>query len=511
MQVSLNGRDWGHAVFPATIAARGGYTVLPSEAGSLLLHVIEDVIPGGEYGSLVKSNWNGTLFSEILPKVNQNRQGYVDLEILASINGTMLANVIDESGTGVGKSLVTMLSVDDGASWRKLKAPLLDSGRRKYDCGDSCDLHLHAFTERIDDRDMFSFNGAPGLVIGVGNVGSRLAEYASGDTFMSRDAGQTWTEIAKGPHMVEVTDHGGIIVLADDQSPSNSIMYSLDGGRSFWTHEINSIKEKILVRHMLTEQSIDTNQIILFGRTSKYTIAVNLDFSRVFSRKCELSKNDFESWTLDEQICYYGERQVFSRKKPLRECWVGDTLQLVKSEPCECSSIDFQCAPGFTMLNGNCQLQIDQAPLNPVCSDSILGLPTGYVKKAVSHCQGGLDRTTPINGTYCGNSVPVWLYLLALFLAAVFCGIIYLHKSKYDGYSSPNSRFNLDDDSTVSHIKRYANAAKEVCTEAGEAVLDRWFQFYNWIVPERRQHGYAPVSQFNMDSNGIRLDWEDEA
>ena len=87
--------------------------------------------------------------------------------------------VIDESGSGVGKSLVTMLSVDDGASWTKLKAPLLDSGRRKYDCGDSCDLHLHAFTERIDDRDMFSFNGAPGLVIGVGNVGSRLAEYAS--------------------------------------------------------------------------------------------------------------------------------------------------------------------------------------------------------------------------------------------------------------------------------------------------------------------------------------------
>jgi hypothetical protein len=33
---------------------------------------------------------------------------------------------------------------------------------------------------------------------------------------MSRDGGLTWFEIAKGSHIYEIGDHGGVIVLASD-------------------------------------------------------------------------------------------------------------------------------------------------------------------------------------------------------------------------------------------------------------------------------------------------------
>lgn len=33
---------------------------------------------------------------------------------------------------------------------------------------------------------------------------------------MSRDGGLNWYEIAKGSHIYEIGDHGGVIVLASD-------------------------------------------------------------------------------------------------------------------------------------------------------------------------------------------------------------------------------------------------------------------------------------------------------
>ena len=50
----------------------------------------------------------------------------------------------------------------------------------------------------------------------VGNIGSKL-DFDPGarkGTFLSRDGGVTWTEIAKIPLIYEFGDHGGLLVAA---------------------------------------------------------------------------------------------------------------------------------------------------------------------------------------------------------------------------------------------------------------------------------------------------------
>jgi hypothetical protein len=47
---------------------------------------------------------------------------------------------------------------------------------------------------------------------------------------MSRDAGVTWSEIKKGSHIYEMGDHGGLLVMANDQFAVDTIWYSWDEG-----------------------------------------------------------------------------------------------------------------------------------------------------------------------------------------------------------------------------------------------------------------------------------------
>lgn len=62
----------------------------------------------------------------------------------------------------------------------------------------------------------YSQESAIGVVMANGNVGERL-EFDRGSkkgTFLSRDGGLTWSEIAKIPLIYEFGDHGGLLVAA---------------------------------------------------------------------------------------------------------------------------------------------------------------------------------------------------------------------------------------------------------------------------------------------------------
>lgn len=70
---------------------------------------------------------------------------------------------------------------------------------------------------------MFSLSSAVGLMVGVGNVGSNLLPYRDGDMFLTRDAGKTWFEIQKGAHLWEFADQGALLILVDDEEPTNYV------------------------------------------------------------------------------------------------------------------------------------------------------------------------------------------------------------------------------------------------------------------------------------------------
>ena len=66
----------------------------------------------------------------------------------------------------------------------------------------------------------------------VGSVGPALAPYEDSATYLSSDAGLTWTRIAEGAHKYEFGDAGSLLVLIDDEEATSEVKWSGDGGRT---------------------------------------------------------------------------------------------------------------------------------------------------------------------------------------------------------------------------------------------------------------------------------------
>ena len=62
---------------------------------------------------------------------------------------------------------------------------------------------------------VYSTEKAVGVVLGTGNIGSKLTDNDSQkNLFLSRDGGLNWSTIRMGVYIYEIGDHGAIIVIA---------------------------------------------------------------------------------------------------------------------------------------------------------------------------------------------------------------------------------------------------------------------------------------------------------
>lgn len=165
---------------------------------------------------------------------------------------------------------------------------------------------------------MFSASSTRGLLIGVGNVGDGLKSMSSADTFLSRDAGLNWIQISKGPSIYQFGNHGSILILVERNKKSHTILYSLNEGKtwcSLWIIDKREVDLKI--RDVITESSSTKRSFLLIGTLLKDTlssvieepIVILLDFSSLYSKKCEMPK-DFEAWKLSDRMnshaCHMG-------------------------------------------------------------------------------------------------------------------------------------------------------------------------------------------------------------
>lgn len=197
-----------------------------------------------------------------------------------------------------------------------------------------CTLHIHGYTERIDSRATYSSPSAIGLMMAVGNVGEKLADYKDSDTFLTRDGGFTWEEIRKDAHMYEFGDSGSILVIANDEGPTDHVLFSANEGLTWSEYKIGAT---VRVRSIVTVTAETSRKFILFGTISNgKSVAVHLDFSAITKRKCEYmhsplqiyvsklflvtgslkmqdaNNDDFELWSPSEEReekCLFG-RQV---------------------------------------------------------------------------------------------------------------------------------------------------------------------------------------------------------
>ncbi|CAI2174094.1 5724_t:CDS:10 [Funneliformis geosporum] len=365
LRISKDGETFNEAIFPPDISVdKQAYTILQSTTGSVFLDAYKSILYGSEHGSLFKSNSKGTAFDKILDNTNRNNRGNVDFEKVQGLDGIILANIVDnanELGGGSKKIIKTMISYDDGS--------------------------------------VYSASPAIGLLIGVGNTGDQLLPYTECNTFMSRDGGRNWKEIRRGESLHAYGDRGTIIVVVDDEAPTDHVLYSWNYGKD-WNKYIFS-STPVRARFIINSNS-NGMKFLLFGYTVPANkvrpVMVTIDFTQLKKRKYNDVKNDFELWNpmdkeSDDHKCLLGEEIRFWRRKADRECHIGDMEDdlITIQKNCECTKHDFECDIGFWRdENRNCVLKGPDPLRPPNCPEdgTYIGR-SGYVKMEKSKCKGG--------------------------------------------------------------------------------------------------------------------------
>ncbi|KAK4055938.1 vacuolar protein sorting/targeting protein PEP1 [Microbotryomycetes sp. JL221] len=453
LKVSLDGKTFALARFPPNMHIENqAYTVLESTTDSIFLHVTTNSAEGAEWGQLFKSNSNGTYYAPSLDYVNRNGRGFVDFEKMIGLDGIAVVNIVsnpEEAALSGNKKLQSRITHNDGGRWKSIVPPVNDALGQTYDCTSAkCSLHLHGYTERKDPRATFSSPSATGLMLAVGNVGESLARYTDSDTFLTRDGGFTWQEVHKDAHMWEYGDQGSILVLVNDEEPTDHVTFTLNEGKTWQDYNFG---ERIRVRSIVTVPTDTSRKFVLFGvypDKPEASVAVHLDFSSITNVKCKLdisnpNDDDFELWSPSEnreEPCLFGKQVLYYRRVQDRNCYIGERLpefhKIVKH--CACTEDDFECEFNYKRnARGECVL-VDGA--QPLASDQTCRWNqefwyerTNYRKVPHSECQGGLQLDKGFSHTCPGHetkSLLFWLSLLIVPILFVGLGWVWYQRRK---------------------------------------------------------------------------------
>ncbi|KAG5634687.1 vacuolar protein sorting/targeting protein PEP1 [Sphagnurus paluster] len=470
LQVSLDGYSFATGQFPAGMNPdTHAYTVLESSTKALFLHMTMSDEPF--YGNILKSNSNGTYFGLSIENVNRNERGYVDFEKMIGLDGIALINVVSnpsEAKVTKTKKLQTRITHNDGSTWRSLTPPKVDSQGRPYSCnGAKCALHLHGYTERTDPRATFSSPSIVGLIMAVGNVGESLAPYKDSDTFLSRDGGFTWEEVHKDAHLWEFGDSGSVLVMVNDEEPTDHLLFSTDEGLNW--REYKFTEEKMRVRFIDTVPSDTSRRFILLGNypRAQSSVAVHVDFSALTNKKCVLDldnpgQDDFELWSPSEEReerCLFGRQTLYHRRNRNATCIVGQMPKVEEKlvSTCPCAKIDFECE--FNHVKDSADECVLSPGASPLPNDEVAGCKHGeefwYERTAYrlipySSCEDGLRRDRGARHRcpgFNGHGALFWLFVL--FLPCGFTALVAYYYYRRSGHARGTIRLPGDASSSA--------------------------------------------------------------
>jgi len=448
------------------------YTILDTSEGSVFLHVNHQPFQEGAYaGHVYVSDWSGLLYTLSLPYNARSADGKCDFEKVEGIEGIYLANFIDEDdmdqweaqerkrGRSPDKNTrknrlrtKTVITLDKGAKWDFLTAPKVDSQGKSIECT-GCSLHLHGITDQFGP--FYTSKSATGLVIATGVVGHYLEEKPDQiNTYLSRDAGLSWMEVAKGSHIYEFGDHGGLIVMARDSISTTEILYSWNEGLSWSTYKIS--EEPLQVENIIIEKNALSQQFTVYGWQGEVGVMVFLDFSELHERPCigheapDTEKSDYETWSPSDgrpdSKCLLGHTVSYTRRKRDRECFNPEEFERgVELEHCQCTEADFECDYGFQRKTtkagepyGECEPLANQ-PAHQDFSGYIYqtcGRQTkGYRRVPGDTCIGGqqwdaVEKPCSSTSTGFGTTILAILFLIAIVWVVVTAS------TKYDWFDS---------------------------------------------------------------------------
>ena len=465
--------DFKDVEFPMRHFKEHSYTILDTTEGQVFLHV-NHFGDTSKHGNIYISDSTGQRFSSSLMHNVRSLEGQCDFTKVQGLEGIYIANVYDEkklraavhaleaeqedgivpskkkaSGATLYERLrnfkKTVISFDKGGIWKPIQAPLKDSKGKKIYCpNDECTLHLHSVSD-MTYGPVYSTPNSIGLLMSTGNVGYQLADRADEiNTYLSRDGGLTWFEVAKGSHIYEIGDHGGIIVLANDQSATDTILYSWNEGLTF--EELKFTDSPIEINNIIIEPTNTGSSFIVYGNSEMGSgVVVGLDFSSLHKGLCKgvdspnTEESDFEYWTPNGFVsptCLLGRKVSYVRRKRESECFNGEEFERKKFiENCECTEEDWECDLGYAReKSGPCKninkQEIDYSP--PANCSSYYFVSQGYRKVAGDSCIGGVNHEPlkiPCPGYLIDNK---WSgYLKVLFLLILIAIILFVATNQH--------------------------------------------------------------------------------
>ncbi|GBG30812.1 Vacuolar protein sorting/targeting protein 10 [Hondaea fermentalgiana] len=422
------------------------FTILDSNTGVVFLHV-NHLHDSYGYGHVYVSDSTGGNYTFSLRDNVRNHGGRCDFDRILSIEGVYMANYVDnveelenfaaarreredesdgsdtEGNQMVGSHQVklrrpatqvkTVISFDRGGEWTLLRAPTVDANSKPITCATSdCGLHLHGHGTPY--APIYSSPAAVGIIMGVGNVGTHLSSREGEEsTYLSSDGGVSWSEIRKGSHIYEIGAHGELILMARDDQPTTSLIYSWDHGKT-WT-EIQFSQQPMDVENIIVEPSAVSRVFHIFGfsaGSSEKGVIITLDFSGLHQRECtgasmpQNPTSDYELWSPRDadaeglgagSTCHLGREVTYLRRKCDARCFTPmqfEAKRFVRN--CACSERDYECDFGFrrNVAHGPCvrDPSVANETLGPPeeCPESgFYSISNGYRLVGGNTCEGG--------------------------------------------------------------------------------------------------------------------------
>lgn len=410
LRVSVDrGHTFNQACFPVPLQQKG-FTIFdwndqsPGPDFIVVDHDEEDDAEArAPIGNIYSSDASGQLYSLSMRR-NLYFGGAVDFVNVEGAPGVYIANQIAGSAfadpsfvagsTAILSYVKTRVSFNGGGAWRALRPPDLDASGKPISCagGGTCELHLHGashwqrgtWNTRLGS--VYSQPSAPGVIIATGNVGEYLSEDPhSVNTYLSRDAGATWSEILKGPHIYEFGNHGGLIVVAKMAAlgSADSVQFSRDEGLSW---ELVPLASPMDVHNIRVDPQGVGTAFVIHGTDPQSTpgdgdqdgMVYVLDFDRLLLEggttkwvfpTCDAAK-DYEWWSPAPPGggCLLGKNYTMERRRR-DSCCLNDKdyeRTETKTETCACvRDVDTECQYGAERLSefGEC-VRMESVDLN---------------------------------------------------------------------------------------------------------------------------------------------------
>mmetsp|Transcript_30445 Transcript_30445/g.86055 ORF Transcript_30445/g.86055 Transcript_30445/m.86055 type:complete len:916 (+) Transcript_30445:131-2878(+) len=331
---------------------------------------------------------NATLFSLSLERVfsvNYYGQRLADWHRVEGLPGVFITNQLEVGAMtemtmkerNWNEFVETMITFNGGGHWQHLQAPKTFRNEKCNLCGpnENCRLHLHGASSWVGGADgrpsVYSHGSAPGVLMASGNTGNHLDfDQDFQCTWLSRDGGYTWEDVAHGMFIYEYGDHGGLLLMArhrNQETPTDTLHYSYDQGRCW--HSVK-LGESLYLENIRVEPKGASNVFMLHGvqcendplwssqgfnctynpasLTGPKGVLYTVAFDDI-THWGNCDNADFEDWSPPvPDLCLLGHNFTLERRKRDSKCFNSKLYERpVSSKICECSNEDVECDYGY--------------------------------------------------------------------------------------------------------------------------------------------------------------------